>query len=170
VTAYLQSAIGHSEVLVREFQDGDENAFTRLNKAWIEKYFGLEDKDRATLQNPRRYIVESGGQLFLAVRRAEIVGCVALVIMDSETYEIMKMAVDESVQGQGVGRALMNAAMSWAKEHGARRLWLETNHVLTPAIGLYESCGFKHLPKNQFVPSPYQRSDVQMELWLGPAR
>ena len=49
-----------SDILVREFRPGDEAAFARLNEAWIEKFFYLEDKDRATLRNPQKYILDRG--------------------------------------------------------------------------------------------------------------
>jgi ribosomal protein S18 acetylase RimI-like enzyme len=49
---------------------------------------------------------------------------------------------------------------------GARRFYLETNHALTPAIRLYESVGFKHIDPSRIVPSPYERADVYMELFL----
>jgi hypothetical protein len=35
---------------------------------------------------------------------------------------------------------------------------------LTPAIRLYESQGFRHLPPERIVPSVYARADVYMEL------
>jgi GNAT superfamily N-acetyltransferase len=76
------------------------------------------------------------------------------------------MAVDERYQGRGIGRSVMNAAIEWARRKGVRRLWLETNHALTPAIRLYESCGFRHIAAAQRISSEYERSDVQMELWL----
>jgi hypothetical protein len=41
------------------------------------------------------------------------------------------------------------------RQAGAQRLYLETNHVLTPAIRLYESMGFKHIDPNRIVPSQY---------------
>jgi GNAT superfamily N-acetyltransferase len=53
-----------------------------------------------------------------------------------------------------------------ARAAGTRRLYLETNHILTPAIRLYESVGFKSVPPDRIVPSPYARSDVSMEMIL----
>jgi GNAT superfamily N-acetyltransferase len=76
------------------------------------------------------------------------------------------MAVTESSQGAGVGRRLLEAAIAEARAAGARRLYLETNRKLGPAIRLYESMGFRHLPPERVVPSPYVRSDVSMELIL----
>ncbi len=153
-------------VTVREFLPGDEADILRLNEAWIAKFFRLEDKDRATLSDPQKYFLSRGGQIFIALIGGERVGCVALTPLDDHTFELAKMAVDERYQGRGIGRAVMNAAISWARNKGAQRLWLETNSRLTPAIRLYESAGFHHIPKERWTPSPYERADVQMEMWL----
>jgi hypothetical protein len=47
-----------------------------------------------------------------------------------------------------------------------RRLYLETNRVLAPAIRLYQSIGFQHIPPSRIVPSPYARADIYMEMTL----
>lgn len=155
-----------SQVMVRLFQPGDERDFRRLNEMWISKYFRLEEKDIATLDDPKTYILDKGGQIFMAILDGVAVGCVAMAKMDEHSYELIKMAVDESYQRRGIGRAVLNAAIEWARKQGARRLWLETNHALTPALKLYESSGFRYIPKEKHEPSPYERSDVQMEMWL----
>jgi hypothetical protein len=49
---------------------------------------------------------------------------------------------------------------------GAKLLYLETNSSLTPAITLYESLGFRHVPAELVVPSPYARADVFMKMSL----
>ena len=77
-----------------------------------------------------------------------------------------KMAVTPAFQGAGIGRKLLHAVVEAGRAMGARRLFLETNHRLTPAIRLYESLGFRHLAPEEFVHSDYERSDVQMELLL----
>jgi GNAT superfamily N-acetyltransferase len=90
----------------------------------------------------------------------------ALVPTGPDDYEVVKMAVTESCRGTGVGRRLLETVIAAAHAAGATRLHLETNRKLTPAIRLYESAGFRHLPPGRFVPSPYARSNVQMELDL----
>lgn len=77
------------------------------------------------------------------------------------------MAVTELAQGGGIGRRLLEQAISEARDTGAHRLYLETNRNLVPTIRPYESLGFRHLPPERIVPSPYARSNVQMELLLG---
>ena len=156
-----------SEVSVRLFCAGDEKDFRRLNEAWIAKYFGIEGKDEETFADPQHKIIEAGGQIFLALVDGIAVGTVGLRRMPGKvhSYELIKMATDENYQRRGIARAVVQAAVKWAKQQGARRLYLETNHTLTPAITLYESVGFKHMPPQ---PTPYKRADVFMEMWMEP--
>jgi len=156
-----------ADVTVREFQPGEGEAFRRLNEEWISHYFVLEAKDEEALANPQRTILDAGGRIFFAVREGLIVGCCALLAIAPGEYELAKMAVTESCRGVGVGRALLRHAIAEARSAGATRLYLETNHALTPAIRLYESFGFRHLPPERVVPSRYARADVFMELFPG---
>lgn len=154
-----------SHLYVRTFQPGDESDFRRLNEHWIAKYFGIEPGDLDVLTNVQQKIIDTGGQVFLAVLDGEVVGCGGLMNMGECSYEFIKMATDERYQRRGIARAVMSAAIDWAREHNVRRLYLETNHTLTPAIRLYESVGFKHIPPRA---TKYRRADVFMELWLEP--
>jgi len=153
-------------VEIREFQTGDEQAFRRLNEEWIIRYFALEKKDVEALSHPRQTILDRGGRILFAVRAGEPIACCALVPTGQGEFEIAKMAVTESAQGSGIGRRVLLATIEAARAAGAARLFLETNHVLTPAIRLYESVGFRHIPAEARKASPYARSDVQMELIL----
>ncbi|MGB7265576.1 MAG: GNAT family N-acetyltransferase [Terracidiphilus sp.] len=154
------------DATIRPFQPGDQAAFQRLNEAWIGRYFRIEPKDEQTLTDPQRTILDKGGKILLAVAGNECVGCCALLRMSDGEYEVAKMAVAPSHQGAGVGRRLLEATIEEGRNAGARRLYLETNHVLTSAIRLYESAGFSHLDPARVLPSPYARADVFMELIL----
>ncbi len=153
------------DLVVRSFRPGDEEAFRTLNEEWIERYFKLEEKDRETLGNTQK-ILDSGGQIVMALLGDERVGCCALIRMAEDEYEIAKMTVTDKYRGRGYGRAVLAGTIEEARRMGARRLYLETNSSLTPAIALYESLGFRHLPPDRVVKSPYARADVYMELLL----
>lgn len=153
-------------VFIRPFQPGDERAFRELNEAWIAAIFTIEEKDREVLDHPVEKILAPGGQILMAVAGNRAVGCGALLAMPDGGYEVAKMAVDESLRGQGIGRKVLVALIELARRLGAPRLFLETNHRLPNAIHLYESCGFVHLPPERVKPSPYVRSDVSMEMLL----
>jgi putative acetyltransferase len=155
-----------TEAIIREFRPGDEAAFRRLNEEWIVRYFSLEPKDEAALTDPQANILDCGGRIFLAVRDNEPIGCCALLRMSAGEFEVAKMGVTASCQRSGIGRRLLERAIAEARASGGQRLYLETNRKMTAAIRLYESLGFRHLPPERVVPSPYARSDVQMELYL----
>jgi GNAT superfamily N-acetyltransferase len=153
-----------NQVTIREYAPGDEAAFRQLNEEWITRYFRIEEKDREALYQPHVHILGLGGRIFFAVVDERCVGCCALVPMGEGDYEVAKMAVTSSCQGLGIGRKVLQAVVDAARLSGARRLHLETNHVLTRAIHLYESIGFHHVQPAQ--PSPYARADVFMEMDL----
>jgi ribosomal protein S18 acetylase RimI-like enzyme len=155
-----------SGLLIREFEPGDETHFRRLNEEWIVRYFALETKDEYSFSDPQHTILDHGGRIFFAVRDDEVVGCCALLALAPGEFEVSKMAVTPSSQGSGIGRRLLESAIAGARSCGARRLYLETNHTLAPAIHLYESLGFRYVPSERVVSSPYARADVFMELYL----
>ena len=157
-----------TETAIREFVPGDEADFRRLNEEWITRYFAIEPLEEKFLADPQTTILDRGGRIFLAVRDGQIVGSCALLAIAPGEFEVGKMTVAESCRGAGIGRRLLEKAIGEALASGARRLYLETNHKLTPAVRLYESMGFRHLPPERIVPSPYARANVYMEFYVEP--
>jgi len=155
-----------TDLTIRDFRPGDETAFRKLNEEWIVRHFAMETKDEESLTDPRGNILDRGGRIFFAVLAGQPIGCCALLAMAPGEFEVAKMAVTLSAQGGGIGRRLLEKAIAVARAAGAHRLYLETNRKLGPAIHLYESLGFRHLPPERVVPSPYARSNVSMELLL----
>lgn len=155
---------GH--VVIREFEPGDEVCFRRLNEEWITRYFSIEPKDEEALVDPQSSILAPGGRIFMATIDRQCVGCCALVRLRAAEFEVAKMAVAPMCQGDGIGRKLLQTVVEAARAASVRRLYLETNHILTPAIHLYQSIGFKPVPPSRITPSPYARSDVAMEMIL----
>ena len=152
------------QVTIREFEPGDEAAFRQLNEEWITRYFRIEAKEELVLADPQRAILDSGGRIFFATAGERCIGCCGLIRLNEKEFEVAKMAVEPSYQRAGIGRRLLQAVIDEARSAGAQRLYLETNHALTPAIRLYESLGFKHIDPDRIIPSAYARADVYMEL------
>lgn len=151
-------------LVIRPFRPGDEAAFHDINAEWIERFFALEQKDRDVLGNPAKYILDPGGAILLAVEGDKPLGVVALVVMGQGSVELAKMGVKPEAQGKGAGRMLVAAAIAKAREMGMRRVYIETNSKLGPALKLYNDAGFQ--PLRETIPSPYARADVQLELFL----
>ena len=150
---------------VIDYSPEHRDAFYQLNKHWIERYFTMESSDHASLGDPENYILKKGGHVLLVQNPdGDICGTVALIAMDDDCYELAKMAVADSEQGKGLGALLGEAAIQKARDTGAKKLYLESNRKLAPAISLYRKLGFKEVDKP--TPSPYARCDIQMLLML----
>jgi putative acetyltransferase len=70
-----------------------------------------------------------------------VVGQVSVVVAPYGVADI-GMLVTERWRGKGVGTALLEAAISWARAAGAHKLALEAWPDNTPALQLYRKAGF----------------------------
>ena len=155
--------INAASIKIVDYHPKYKQAFKQLNEDWITKYFKMEDADHQILDHPEAYVLDKGGYILFAVDKGKPVGTCALVKRDDSTFELSKMAVADEAKGKGIGFLLGNAAIEKAGASGFKRLYLESNTILTPAISLYLKLGFKKIPQK---PSPYQRSNITMELHL----
>ena len=153
-----------NEIRIVEYQPAYAAAFRDINVAWIETYFEMEQADYDALDNPDSYVLDKGGFIYVALLKEKPVGVVAMLKMPEDTYELAKMGVSTEAQGMGIGYQLGQAVIEKGRQVGAKRLYLESNTRLQPAIQLYYKLGFEKL--TQSLPSPYKRSNIQMELWL----
>ena len=139
--------------------------FKRLNIMWINSHWSLEPHDLEVLNDPDGSILSKGGHIFVALVDGEPMGVVALCRMDGTQYdfELAKLAVDPASRGTGIGEKMCRAALDRAVQLGAKKIFLESNTILKPAIGLYRKLGFTELKEYQ---PAYERGDIQMELTL----
>ena len=152
------------KVEIISFNDQYAEDFAQLNFEWLEKYFYIENYDREVLTNPKKYILNDGGQILYALIEGEVVGTVALIKRGEGVFELSKMAVTENYKGLRIGQKLMYACIDYAGQHGVKRLFLDSNRTLIPALKLYDKVGFKEIPTPK--DTPYERADIRMELYL----
>jgi len=140
-----------------------KEAFRDLNVEWISTYFEMEESDYKALDNPEEYIINKGGEILVALYENEPVGVCALIKSNVADYdfEMAKMAVSPKAQGKSIGWLLGKAIAEKAKELGAKKIYLESNTILKPAINLYYKLGFE---KVFGLETPYKRCNIQMEL------
>lgn len=141
------------------------DAFRKFNEEWISTYFKMEEADYKALDHPKEYILDKGGEIFVALYEDEPAGVCALIKMDDPEYdfELAKMAVSPKAQGKNIGRLLGQAIIEKAKSLGGKKIYLESNTLLKPAINLYYKLGFKKVAGRT---TPYERCNIQMELDL----
>jgi len=152
-----------ARIQIVDFIPAYQAAFRQLNEEWITTWFRMEEDDYKALDHPREYILDKGGHIFMALYKGEPVGTCSLIRMNDGGFELAKMGVSPKTQGLGIGYLLGRACIEKARALGARRVYLESNTGLKPAINLYHKLGFR---KVAGPPSPYERCDIQMELVL----
>lgn len=148
------------------YHDALYEPFRKLNLEWLNKYNLLEEADMVVLDDPQGMILDTGGAIYLAKAGDEIVGTAALVHEGNNVYELAKMSVTEQWQGKGISKLLIEACLQKAKEIGAVKIELFSNHQLKSALKLYEKYGFSYV---ELKDSPFATADIKMELILNHA-
>lgn len=80
--------------------------------------------------------------------------------------ELISMFVRPWARGHGVGEALVDTVVAWAKDRGATSVHLWVTESNKPALRLYERCGFTVTPERQPLPSNPALGEVGMILPL----
>jgi ribosomal protein S18 acetylase RimI-like enzyme len=156
-----------SSIEIVDYQKEHQPYFEQFNRAWIEKYFWLEEIDIYVLQHPEEAILGKGGAILMAKYEGTVAGTVALKKISEDVFEFTKMAVDEPFRRRGIAEALSHAAFEKARASGARKVILYSQTGLVPAITMYRKLGFKEVPLEKGV---YKRSDIKMEMELDQAK
>ncbi len=83
-------------------------------------------------------------QLLFAEENNFPIGMAAVMVSAAERSQVnlVSMWVKPSARGRGHGRALIEAAVAWARERGAQKLVLRVTESCLPAIRLYTGMGF----------------------------
>lgn len=149
-------------IAIVAFSDEWAKDFAALNYRWIELFFSVEQHDREILDNPKKRVIEAGGQLFFAISDDKAVGTVAMIPAGDGVFELTKMAVAPEFQGLGIANLLMESSIEFAREQRASSIFLESSRRLEPALTLYRKFGFVETPLDPN--SEYARADIRMEL------
>jgi GNAT superfamily N-acetyltransferase len=72
-------------------------------------------------------------------------GCVFCVRRDADSAQLRILLVEPRARGRGIGRALVDRGVGFARGAGYRRVVLWTNDPLVSARRIYEAAGFRML-------------------------
>ena len=70
----------------------------------------------------------------------EMLACCLLTQIDNRTLKLRQMAVQNNLQGKGIGGSMMNFAELVARDKGFKKLVM---HARKTALGFYEKLGYK---------------------------
>ena len=151
------------EYEVINFKSKYSKLFYDLNIEWLNEFFLVEDYDKKILLNPKKFIINKGGNIFFAKKNKEIIGVVALMpTHDLHVHELTKMGVKKSFRNQGVGKLLLQKCIEQAAVNKLKKVIIYSNRKLKNAIHLYKSFGFIEVELEK--KSNYQRADIKLEL------
>ena len=118
---------------------------------WIKGFYPVRETAERGLAENNLYIAFAGGR---------IAGSVILNHHPEEVYSRVKWSVDADdsqilvvhtfvvhpgFSGKGVGRSLLDFSVRLARKAGIKAIRLDVYRKNTPAIGLYEKCGFRYV-------------------------
>jgi DNA-binding MarR family transcriptional regulator/GNAT superfamily N-acetyltransferase len=107
----------------------------------------------ASLSADDRDLVPPRGAFLVASVDGEPVACGAVKSVSPGVGSLKRMWVAETVRGLGIGRRVLEALETQARELGMTTVRLETNQTLQEAIRLYRSAGFREVAR--FSSDPY---------------
>jgi DNA-binding MarR family transcriptional regulator/N-acetylglutamate synthase-like GNAT family acetyltransferase len=139
--------IDGAEPVLRDLRSGDLGWIVERNAAVYAEEFGW-DRDYEALvaeivaefqrrfrpQRERAWIAEVGGA------RA---GCVLCKQRDPDTAQLRLLLVEPWARGLGIGRLLVDACITFARDAGFSSMMLWTNDVLVAARRIYQERGFE---------------------------
>ena len=121
--------------------------------------------DRETAFEPdewHRRAARDGSFFVFIPGLAEPAGLVGGFEQEPGVAELVSMFVRPQARGHGVGEALVDAVVAWAKDKGAASVHLWVTESNKPAIRLYERCGFTVTPERQPLPSNPALGEIAM--------
>jgi GNAT superfamily N-acetyltransferase len=83
---------------------------------------------------------EKNDILIGAFEEEKMLGCCLLTRIDKNCVRLRQMAVQNNLQGKGIGAAMMNFAENVARDAGYKKMVM---HARKTAIGFYEKFGYK---------------------------
>lgn len=82
-----------------------------------------------------------------AFEEEKMLGCCLLTRQDKGCVRLRQMAVENNLQGKGIGASMMHFAENVARDAGYKKLIM---HARKTAIGFYEKLGYK-VAGNEFM-------------------
>ena len=143
-----------------QFEEKYRQDFIDFNTDWIVSNFGsLEEHDIETFEKIDKEIT-AGAMIFFAVENEIALATCMAKPMKEKTWEICKLGSNKKVPHKGAGSAVFEAAMNWALNHGAEKLFILSNSQLKPALHIYRKYGFKEIKLDNYE---YVRGDIAFE-------
>ena len=116
----------------------------------IRSIVDLYASQRRLLSKETVTLYEGVQEFTVAEFNGEVVGCGALHVLWEDLAEVRTVAVIESMQGQGIGHAILESILNKAKEIGVKKVF-----CLTFETKFFDSHGFNEIQGAPVEPDVY---------------
>src|SRR4249920_3840809 len=142
------------DVVIRDAVSTDADAMARL---CTQLRYPTESSDM-----PRRLArlsSDPNARALVATQGDNVVGLITVHLRDTINHEapigqITLLVVDEAIRSRGAGRALVEAAETWAQSRGTRRITVTTALDRSGAHAFYEKIGYSHTGRRYWKDFP----------------
>lgn len=137
--------------IIRLIEDSDNQALAEVIKKSLEEQGN--NKPGTIYADPQLYQMSSGYKTkdsvyYVVIEEGELLGgCgIARIPNQAENYcELQRMFLKKEARGKGIGAALMEKCLTFAKEANYDLIYIETFANMHEAIKLYERSGFEYI-------------------------
>lgn len=110
----------------------------RDEQGWDQRFMAIVEAIVADFREGRE-----GERCWVAETGGERVGCILLARDSPRTAKLRILLVEPSARGRGLGTALVEECLAFARSWGYRRVVLGTDSNLLAARRMYERAGFR---------------------------
>jgi ribosomal-protein-alanine N-acetyltransferase len=139
-----------------------------LERPWARLWVAREDAAREFEGTP---VPEQRAGAAVRPTRSEDAGAVVAFLVSwhvADELHVLNVATRADRRRRGIGRALMDQVVTYAREHRVRHVLLEVRRSNAPAIALYRTVGFFAMGvRARYYPD--DEDAVEMVLMLDPA-
>lgn len=119
----------------------DARPMAELFAAVAAERTGIASEPPVDIEERTTQFAASRAESIVAVADGQVIGMIHIGV-SRHGFGELGMLVDREWRGRGVGSALIQSAVAWAREHGLHKLSLEVFAHNAAAIALYRKCGF----------------------------
>jgi L-amino acid N-acyltransferase YncA len=130
-----------AQIVVRPASAPDARAMAELFVAVAQERDAIATEPPVGVEERTALFARTAAGTVVAVADGRVVGLLH-VDVSQHGFGEFGMLVDRDWRGRGVGSALLQAAVEWARDHGLHKLCLEVFAHNSAAIALYRKHGF----------------------------
>ena len=135
-----------SYLIRNDLRPGDVDAIVKLHSTLYGEEYGFDPTFEHYVAEPLTLFAESRGKnqkIWIVEKDGKLKGSVAIVRVSDVEAQLRWLLIHPELRGQGVGRLLVDKAVSFCRECGYGSIFLWTVSFLDAAANLYRSFGFK---------------------------